>query len=100
MLRGIETVLERREHGYFLLTLARCRREDASLPLDERGWRDMAQLSKMLRLDRNALNVATHRARQQLASAGLEGAAGVVETRRGQRRLGTERFELGTIDTY
>ena len=97
IVRGIATELEPREHGYLLLTLARARQEDAALPVDERGWRTIPDLSRMLRLDSNALNVAIHRARQQLGTAGLEGAAGIVGVKRGTRRLGTDRFEITTL---
>jgi pSer/pThr/pTyr-binding forkhead associated (FHA) protein len=94
--RGQATRLEAREHLYLLLTLARLRREDASLPEAERGWRTLEQLSKMLRMKLSALNVATHRARQQLAAAGVEGAAGIIVSRDGRRRIGTDRFEIIT----
>lgn len=92
--RGVEIPLEPREHGYVLLTLARSRLEDEQLPPEQRGWRDRARLEKMLAMDSNALNVAIHRARQQLSSAGVSGAAGIVEVRRRQRRLGTDRFRI------
>jgi pSer/pThr/pTyr-binding forkhead associated (FHA) protein len=98
LLHGVETKLEAREHGYFLLTLARARAEDAGRPPEERGWRTNEQLSRMLRLDANALRVSTHRARQQLASIGLDGAVGIVEVERGKKRLGTDRFEIVRID--
>lgn len=94
-LRGVEAHrLEPREHSYLLVTLARARAEDAEQPAADRGWRNVDDLQRMLRIDSNALNVAIHRARQQLAATGLEGAAGVVQTRRGQRRLGTDRFTI------
>jgi FHA domain-containing protein len=95
--RGVEIPLEPREHGYVLLTLARARLEDASLPPDQRGWRDRERLQKMLRMDANALNVAIHRARQQILAAGIDGGAGIVQVQRGQRRLGTDRFQLVTL---
>lgn len=99
MLRGeVIDTLEPREHSYLLLTLARARLEDASLAPSEQGWRDVDTLTRMLKLDANALNVSIHRARQQLASTGLEGAAGVVQTRRGRRRLGTSRFEVVRLE--
>lgn len=98
ILHGKETRLEAREHAYLLLTLARLRERDRALPEPEQGWVKVGELSKMLRLDDNAINVAIHRARQQLARAGVEGAAGVVETARGRRRLGVERFEVGTLE--
>lgn len=95
--RGMEIPLEPREHGYVLLTLARARSEDEALPLDQRGWRDRDRLEKMLAMDSNALNVAIHRARQQLSSAGVAGAANIVEVRRKQRRLGTDRFRIVSL---
>ena len=95
MLRGEVThTLDPREHSYLLLTLARARLEDAGQPPGDQGWRNVETLTRMLKMDANALNVSIHRARQQLARTGLEGAAGVVQTRRGHRRLGTARFEV------
>ncbi len=97
--RGSEQELERREHGYVLLTLARQRLEDAALPLAEQGWVDRNRLLKWLQLDANGLNVAIYRARGQLAGAGVDGAAGIVEVRRGQRRIGLEpaRIAVGPM---
>lgn len=86
--------LETRDHAYVLLTLARLRRDDQHLPAEERGWRDRATLEKMLRMDANALNVAIHRARKQLRGADVLDAANIVEVRRGQRRIGTDRFRI------
>ncbi len=96
--RGLEIPLEPREHGYVLLTLARARQEDQALPPEARGWRDRDQLEKMLAMDSNALNVAIHRARQQFSRAGVSGAAGIVEVRRKQRRLGTDRFQIQPLE--
>ena len=98
IVHGIETTLESREHGYLLLTLARARREDVDKPPEERGWRTLPELNKMLRLETNAINVSIHRARQQFASAGMEGAAGIVRVKRGARRLGTDRFDIVTLE--
>jgi len=97
--RGREIHLEAREHNYVLLTLARARLEDAHLPLSEQGWLDRDLLLRMLALDANSLNVATYRARNQLSAAGVDGAAGVVQVRRGQRRIGLEpsRLEVGSL---
>lgn len=93
--RGEEKArLEAREHSYLLLTLARARWEDRGRDVKDRGWRRVDEVLRMLRVDQNALNVAIHRARQQFAALGLEGAAGIVETARGRRRLGTDRFEI------
>ena len=86
--------LERRDHHYVLLTLARIRREDAAASVAERGWVDRRELSKMLSMTTNALNVAIHRARHQLLAAGVGGAASIVEVRGAERRLGTDRFRI------
>ena len=83
-----------REHGYVLLILARARQQDAHLGPGLRGWRDRDQLQRMLVLDSRALNMAIYRARQQLSSLGVAGAAGIVEVRHRQRRLGTDRFSI------
>ncbi len=97
--RGKEMALEEREHGYILLTLARARLADSGEPLSEQGWIDRERLLKMIQVDPNALNVAIYRARGQLTSAGVEGAAAIVEVRRGQRRLGMEpdRIEVAPL---
>jgi len=94
--RQKQTTLEAREHGYILLTLARARVADAGLPLAEQGWIDRDALLKMLGTDSNSLNVGIYRARGQLSAAGLDGAASIVEVRRGQRRFGIEpeRIEI------
>ena len=97
MHRGKEIVLEAREHSYTLLTLARARIDEADLPESEQGWVDRDQLLKMLGLDANALNVAIYRARGQLSSVGVQGAAGVVEVRRGQRRIGLDPSRLEVV---
>ena len=91
---GIEKELPEREHSYVLLTLARARQDDASLPVDQRGWLDRERLQRMLATDANSLNVAIYRARQQLSEAGVHGAARLVEVRPRQRRLGTDRFQI------
>ncbi len=92
--RGRETILEAREHHHLLLALAQLREQDAALPEAERGWRTLEQLSRLLRQEINAINVATHRARQQFAQAGIEDAAQVIESRTGRRRFGTRHFEI------
>lgn len=91
---GEELAIERRDHHYVLLTLARLRAEDSELPASERGWTDREELLKMLGMEANAVNVAIHRARQQLLAAGVEGAAGVVEVRSRLRRFGSDRFQI------
>ena len=94
--RGQETTLEAREHFYALLTLARARISDREEPFGEQGWVDRNRLLKMLGTDANGLNVAIYRARGQLTAIGVDGASGIVEVRRGQRRFGLEpgRIEI------
>jgi hypothetical protein len=91
---------EPREHAYVLLTLARKRLADRGEPLAEQGWIDRDQLLRMLQLDANGLNVAIYRARGQLAAAGLLDSAGIVEVRRGQRRIGVDpsRLVVGPLE--
>lgn len=96
---NVEIALEPREHSYVLLTLARARQADRETrPPDQRGWRDRHELERMLGVDANALNLAVHRARQQLSAAGVRNAARVVEVKRGRRRFGTERFTIVPLD--
>jgi hypothetical protein len=86
--------LEPREHHHLLYVLAKERGATRSEAEDARGWRPTGWLTKALKMDDSAVNVLIHRARHQLASAGVEGAAGIVEVKRGQRRFGTDRFEI------
>jgi hypothetical protein len=95
--RRTETRLDTHDHHYVLLTLARERAAEHELPIAERGWVDRDRLLKMLSMEPNALNVAIHRARQQLLAAGIEQAAGIVEVRSGQRRFGTDRFQIAPL---
>jgi hypothetical protein len=94
--RGREIKLEGREHNYVLLTLARARLDDRLQPAAEQGWVDRDRLLRMLGLDHNGLNVAIYRARGHLASV-VDGAADVVEVRRGQRRIGVEPERLTVL---
>lgn len=94
--RSTSTALEAREHWYTLLTLARLRLADVDESGAEQGWIERDDLLKKLGLDSNALNVAIYRARRQLQAAGVDGASGLVEVRRGQRRIGVacDRIEV------
>lgn len=95
--RGRVTALEPAWHGYVLLTLARIRAEDRTEPASARGWISRDQLLSMLKMDTNALNVAIHKAREQMLAAGVLGGAGIVEVRRGARRFGIDRFEISRM---
>jgi len=93
-----ERDLGARSHHYLLLTLARARREDATLgtPPETHGWRYQDELAAGLGLEPRLLNLHVYRARQQLAELGVADPARRVERRpaAGQLRIGTDRFEL------
>jgi len=80
-----------RAHHYLLLTLARARLKDRAqghAPAEE-GWQDLERLAQRLGMSANAFYVQTCRARAQLAEAGVEDAAALLERRAGGRiRLG------------
>ena len=92
--------LEPRAHAFLLLTLARCRLNDAEqsdLPETEHGWVYREDLIKMLAItDPHLINLWVHRARRQLAEAGVRGAAGIVERRAGaqQMRIGVKALQI------
>lgn len=79
-----------RAHHYLLLTLARLRRDEHAERPFEQGWVHHQDLQGMLDLDRLALNTQVSRARRQLAAAGLEDAAAIVE-----RRASTGHLRIG-----
>ncbi|HMV65604.1 MAG TPA: FHA domain-containing protein [Myxococcota bacterium] len=72
-----------RTFHYVLLTLARERLRAAAAgdPEAEQGWVYREDLARMVAMTPNALAVALFRARQQLASVGMPGAADLVEVR-------------------
>ena len=95
---GGELALRPRAHHYVLLTLARARLKDAAeggRPADH-GWLYAEELARMLGVDDMHLNTDIYRARKQLGSRGVQGAAGLVERRRSTRqlRLGVERARV------
>lgn len=89
-----KVVLEAREHYYPLLMLARARVEQRERAADERGWVSCEALVRRLKTEMNTLDVAIHRSRRRLESAGVLGSAGIVEVRRGERRFGTDRIQI------
>ena len=94
--------LQERVHHYPLLLLARRRLADqqAGVPEPEQGWLRQDDLVAMLRTKEDHLGVAIHRARAQLARAGVADAAALVERRPGTRllRLGVAALELEAIE--
>ncbi len=90
-----------RAHHALLLALARARLRDQREPLPEssQGWVYQDDLVRDLGLDDPHLNVTLFRCRQQLASAGIAGAAGIVERRKPTRqlRLGVAQIEIAKL---
>jgi hypothetical protein len=97
---GRDIDLGARTHHYLLLTLARRRLSDAesSLPETSRGWMHVEELTKLLRVDPEHLNVEIFRIRKQLA-AHFANSGQIVERRQGtgQLRLGVERVEVAEV---
>lgn len=94
---GTREALEPRAHAALLLVLARARLADANgpaLPASEHGWIYREDLERMLAVDLALANLWVHRARRQLADAGIEGAARLIERRAGasQLRIGSGRL--------
>ena len=94
-----EEPLRQRSHGYLLLTLARERLSDRArgdVDAAEEGWVHRDDLCRMLRLSKSVLFLQIHRARKQLAEAGVANAFDLVERRAGsgQLRLGVSQLEI------
>ena len=97
---GAQVELDARVHQLLLLALARSRLADATnpdLPRSEQGWVYREDLPRMLdgvELDR--VHLWIHRARKQLAKAGVRDAAGIIERRASgtQLRIGAPRLEV------
>lgn len=89
-------MLEQRSHHMLLLLLARTRLADAAqshLPASECGWMYRDELEKALDIDGQLLNLWVHRARRQLAEAGVRGAGGLVE-----RRSQVQQLRIGVAE--
>ena len=97
---GERKPLDARVHQNLLLVLARARLDDtakAELPESERGWVYREDLPRMLdgvELDR--IHLWIHRARKQLAKAGIRDAASLIERRASgtQIRIGATRLSV------
>jgi hypothetical protein len=100
-LRGERRIeLKTRAHHAPLLVLARARLAERARPGDEQGWVHQEDLIRRLDYDSGRLHVEIHRARRQLAQAGILDAVHVVERREGTRllRIGVAKLEIDTID--
>ncbi len=92
--RGETVEISDLEFVQVVLHLAKARKADEDKPMDERGWRTVQSVADDLGLAASTVNVNIFRARKALAKAGVEGAAELFEAGPGQRRLGTDRFQL------
>jgi hypothetical protein len=99
--RGGAIVLSSRVHHLVTLALARARLEDVSAGVRpaEVGWRYADELSRMLSLEPGLLTLHLFRAREQVAQAGIEGAARLFERRRlsGQVRIAVEQITIVNV---
>lgn len=91
-----------RSHHYMLLLLARRRQADRDNPdlgVTEEGWLYTDELCDMLGCDAKHLNIQVFRVRQQLAQAGIDNAAEIIERRPSTRslRLGLDRLVFETV---
>ncbi|HET9957769.1 MAG TPA: FHA domain-containing protein [Polyangiaceae bacterium] len=94
--RGTAKDLGERACFYLALVLGRRRIEDRESQAAEHGWLPLESLLKMVPDYTNLshLNLDIFRLRRLLGQAGIQDAAGVIERRKGQLRLGTDRIEL------
>lgn len=96
-------VLNRRAHHYTLFQLARVRLEEqanAKRPPEEEGWVSMDDLCRMLGTDEGKINVEIFRIRQDFIGLSLQNGAGIVERKRGAKKLrvGTHRIRIEKMD--
>jgi hypothetical protein len=84
--------IKSRASHYMLLTLARRRLADAHTVThrEDHGWIYADELARMLGVTKPKLNLDVCRLRQQLAAAGIDGAARIVE-----RRTTTQQLRIG-----
>lgn len=90
---GRQVELEYRAHAHLLVLLASARRRDhdqGELPEPEQGWVHRDEIARELAIDASLINLWVHRARQQLAKAGVRDAGNVIE-----RRPGTQQLRIG-----
>jgi hypothetical protein len=84
---------------YLALVLARQRLAERHAGLAEHGWLYLDSLFSMVPdySSHSSLNVEIHRLRRTLSEAGIRDGVAVIERRRGQIRLGTDRVEIAPI---
>jgi hypothetical protein len=93
---GVTRALGERTCFYLALVLARQRLLDQRAGAAEHGWLYVDTLLSMVPeySSCSALNVEIHRLRRLISEAGTRDAVRVIERRRGQLRLGTDRVEF------
>lgn len=81
---------------YLALVLARQRLDDQRAGRNEHGWIDVDDLLRMIPEYSSyaALNVEIHRLRRLFGESGVSEPTRIVERRRGQIRIGTDRLAL------
>jgi hypothetical protein len=91
--------LPHRAHLYLVLSLARARLRDVDAPESERGWVYQDEVMRDHRIPIDQFNVVLFRARRQLKQAGVAGADGLIERRRGsgQLRLGPANVSVRAL---
>ncbi len=94
-----EVDLGSRKHNYLLLTLARRRLKDRAqgLPETSCGWIDLEELAHDPSMAPPQLNIDVFRIREQFAKGSVVDAAGIIERRPGQLRIGTSRITIRTL---
>ncbi len=91
--------LSTRSHHYLLYLLAKARVDDDEASESERGWLHVEELATMAGMEPPSINVYVSRARQQVAEAGVQGAAGLIERRpgTGMLRFGAPSIEVAAL---
>lgn len=86
---GGPMALPARVFHYMLMLLAKQRIEDKAEGVEppEQGWVYADELAQSLQMEDTRLNVQIFRARQELGKLGVGGAAGLVERRRGSKKI-------------
>jgi hypothetical protein len=85
-----------RRHNYLLLTLARRRLADAAsgLPDSSCGWIDQGDVAHDPTMAPPQLSIDTFRIREQFGKVGVLDAAGIIQRRPRQIRVGTPQITI------
>ncbi len=96
---GHEIDMGSRKHNYLLLTLARRRLADVaeSVPDTSCGWIDQEELAHDPSMAPPQLNIDVFRIREHFTKVGVVDAAGIIERRPRQLRLGAGHLSITTL---